>query len=854
MKRSIIVIVLMSCLFYIASAQDNPIANPNAIVTSNNVRFTILTPELVRMEWSSNGVFVDNASLIFINRNLPVSKFTVKNSGKNIIIKTDKLEITYIKNSGKFSPDNLSIKLISSGKPIVWRMGMKDTLNLKGTFRTLDGVKGGNLKNLEDGILSRSGWAVIDDSKGYLFDGNKDWNWVTNRTSYDNQDLYFFGYGNNYKKALYDYTQVAGKIPIPPLFAFGYWYSRYWTYSDKEMRELIESFKQFDIPLDVMVIDMDWHETYGNLQYRDELNQMAGWTGYTWNRNLFPNPQKFLKWTDEQNLKTSLNLHPASGVPSNEEKYEAFCKEYGWDYTKKRFVPFRITDKKWVNAYFKTILNPIANDGVDFWWLDWQQYKYDSTFTNLTNTWWLNYVFFTQMEKFTNKRPLLYHRWGGLGNHRYQIGFSGDAMIDWSSLAFQVPFTSTASNVGYGYWSHDIGGHQYEDHARPTDPEIYTRWIQFGAFSPILRTHATKGAIERRIYKYPDHFEVMREAIINRYRFVPYIYTAARKAYESGISIVRPMYYDYPNDELSYSLIHQYMFGDDIIVAPIIEPMDSISKLSNCSFWLPVSDSWYEYSTGTLLEGGNIYERKYAINEYPVFIKSGSIIPMFSDRVRRLDSYSDTIALTFIPGKNTSTSYYEDDGNSNSYKDNHFATTSISKTLITNDSMKIIIEPRKGEYNGMKSTRYFELHFLNTLPIKFITINGGKANWKYCGEKLENIIITGKQVADSKIEIIVSFQPDTKGLLKNKVALFSRLPWICNEIRMETAKRWPGIVPNEIFKIEQIPTMINYDPSRTAELLQYINDNYKTFIQSILDLKYADPEKSKKIAKHLPDI
>ncbi|MHC1705122.1 MAG: TIM-barrel domain-containing protein [Tenuifilaceae bacterium] len=867
MKKTKLTILLSICLFNMsilfAQNEVSPIAKKDAQVISGNTRFTILTPELIRMEWSENGSFVDDASLIFINRNLPVPKFKVENRGKNIIIKTEKLEISYLKNSGKFTSENLSIKLIVEKKPTIWKPGIIDSLNLKGTFRTLDGVKGGDLKKLEDGILSRSGWALIDDSKGYLFDGDPNWNWVKNRSNNDTQDWYFFGYGNNYKKALYDYTQVAGKIPMPPLFAFGYWYSRYWTYSDKEMRELIESFKRFDIPLDVMVIDMDWHETYGNLQGRDQLNQLAGWTGYTWNKNLFPDPEKFLKWTDKQNIKTSLNLHPASGVASNEEKYDSFCKEYGWDSSTKKFVPFRITDKKWVNAYFNTILDPISNDGVDFWWLDWQQYKFDSRFTNLTNTWWLNYVFYTRMEKFSNKRPLLYHRWGGMGNHRYQIGFSGDAMIDWSSLAFQVPFTSTASNVGYGYWSHDIGGHQYEDHAKETTPEIYTRWIQFGAFSPILRTHATKGAIERRIYMYPNHFNIMRDAIVNRYRFVPYIYSAARKAYDTGISIVRPMYYDYPDQEQAYKSPQQYMFGEDILVSPIILPLDSITNLSSSTFWLPSGNSWYELNTGITLDGGKTYTRYYALNEYPIFVKSGTIIPMFSDKVRRLDSYSDTIVLKFIPGKSSTTSFYEDNGNSNDYQKNQFATTIIDKTYYSDDSIKIVIHSRKGTYTGIKSKRFFELHFPSTLPIKNAFINNQKitfsdivsyGSWTYNGQNLENIISTGEQSTDSDIEIIVTFQSDSKGLLKNKLALFSRLPFVCNAIRMETAKRWPGVIPNEIFKMEQIPTMITYDPNRTNELLNYIDENYKQFIRSILELKYADPERSKKIIQHLPDI
>ena len=127
----------------------------------------------------------------------------------------------------------------------------------------------------------------------------------------------------------------------------------------------------------------------------------------------------------------------------------------------------------------------------------------------VNNTWWLNYLHFTDQQR-EGKRPLLFHRWGGLGNHRYQIGFSGDTVSVWDSLAFQPWFTATAANVGYAYWSHDIGGHM----PGAVDPELYTRWVQFGAFSPILRTHTTKNPdAERRIWAYPEPYSsVMRSA------------------------------------------------------------------------------------------------------------------------------------------------------------------------------------------------------------------------------------------------------------------------------------------------------------------------------------------------------
>ena len=248
--------------------------------------------------------------------------------------------------------------------------------------------------------------------------------WAKERPANEGQDWYFMAYGHDYKQALKDYTLFAGKMPLPPRYAFGYWWSRYWLYSDKEFRNLIDNFHTYQIPLDVLVVDMDWHYTEKG---------KGGWTGWTWNRDLFPNPQGFLKYLKQNNVKVTLNLHPADGVAAYEEKYPEMAKDMGVDPATKQTIPWINSDKKFMKNMFKNILAPMEKDGVDFWWLDWQQGMFDSKMKNLSNTWWINYAFFSDMEQRRETRPMLYHRWGGLGNHRYQVGFSGDAVISWKS-------------------------------------------------------------------------------------------------------------------------------------------------------------------------------------------------------------------------------------------------------------------------------------------------------------------------------------------------------------------------------------------------------------------------------------
>ncbi len=320
----------------------------------------------------------------------------------------------------------------------------------------------------------------------------------------------------------------------------------------------------------MVVIDMDWHYAYNrehNTKVKDIMDISKGWTGYTWNKKYFPEPVKFFNWMDEHKIKNALNLHPQSGILTDEESYQRMVRAMGFD-TSKNFlynsymakiagwdttnlgknITWDITNKNFAKAYFRETLRPIEKQGADFWWLDWQHYK-ETPIPGLTQLWWINYCFYTDMEKNSPKRPLLFHRWGGLGNHRYQIGFSGDAYSTWYGLNYQKYFTSTASNVCYGYWSHDIGGHVKTEQSTP---ELYTRWIQFGVFSPIIRTHSS-GDFERRIWKYPiENYNAMHEAMLLRYALLPYIYTAANKAYRTGVSICRPMYYKHPENKEAY--------------------------------------------------------------------------------------------------------------------------------------------------------------------------------------------------------------------------------------------------------------------------------------------------------------
>lgn len=570
-----LVALLMLATAKTSASDNNPVANPEAVVICGKARFTVLTPEMIRIEYSAKGIFEDQATFTVTNRRLKVPRFRKREDNTYLYIVTDKVRLKYRKSTNPVttpaSPENLTITIDNNGCESVWYPGKSDSLNLKGTCRTLDGSNGDNKRaEMENGLISRSGWAVIDDSwaairsdggRSYALRPNADmeFDWWAERSDTDALDIYYLGYGNDYKKAISDYTKIAGKIPLPPDYVFGYWYSKYSAYSADDYRRIMSEIKDNKIPADVMILDMDWHWNVGNGQSGDK----GGWTGWSWNTNLIPNPKGLLRDIHDNNFKIALNLHPADGINKNESPvyFAAMNSELNGKYLndKKDNISWSIDYTDFTKSFFKNIIRNHESEGVDFWWIDWQQHLTSNNTYGLSETFWCNHVFFNDMaRKRTDRRPVIFHRWGGLGSHRYQIGFSGDALINFQTLGFQPYFTATASNVGYGYWGHDLGGHAFTDESIVNDPELVLRWIQFGVFTPIFRTHATNDArIERRIWKF-DNFPTMLEAVRLRYSLFPYLYTMARKAYDTGISVCRPLYYEYPESEEAYVYENEY--------------------------------------------------------------------------------------------------------------------------------------------------------------------------------------------------------------------------------------------------------------------------------------------------------
>ena len=732
----------------------DPVASAQAVITSGSARFTVLTPEMIRIQYSADGRFEDRATFGVVNRRLPVPAFKQIQKDGILEIKTSALTLRYkvggVIDASQRSPEVLNIKMKLNGRDILWYPGKDDAMNLKGTTRTLDGSMGDNKREqLENGLLSRAGWAVIDESPlmkrgdgstSFVLDNKQRGggiDWWSEPVDKQATDWYFMGYGHQYKKALADYTRVGGRMPMPPLYILGYWYSKYQRYTQQDFMDIATEIQENNIPIDVMIFDMDWHT--------------KGWTGWTWDKTIIPEPEKLIGFMHQRHLKVGLNLHPADGVNNDQEFYTDMIRDLRLPDTT-RNIPWQLEDSTFYKVMFSDILRRREAQGVDFWWLDWQQNLTNPRIAGLGETFWCNHVFYNDMRlNRTDRRPVIFHRWGGLGSHRYPIGFSGDAYTTFGTLAFQPYFTATASNVCFGYWGHDLGGHiQFDDN----DPELYLRWMQYGVFTPIFRTHATnREGIERRIWKYPN-FSSLLKTVNLRYRLMPYIYNAAREAYDTGVSICRPLYYDQPEESKAYSTEDEYMFGNDILVAPVVErSKDGISTTRKV--WLP-KGTWYNVQRDKLQEGGTTFSDNYGMEEIPYFYKAGAIIPCFS-HVMNLETCPDTLILEAVPGDGGKLSYYEDAGNDNTYQQGEFTRTLIEQKQLPK-GVELIINARTGQFKGMPSVRHYRVEFLAMGKPSAVELDGKTLNteaWHYDEAARKLTVVIAGASPDTKYSLVV---------------------------------------------------------------------------------------------------
>ncbi len=596
-----------------------------------------------------------------------------------------------------------------------------------------------SLPEMHPGILDRQGYRLLDDSQSAVWTSD---GWVAPRTANgDVQDGYLFVYGHDYKRATHDLERLTGASPLLPESTFGVWYSDYKAYTTSDYENtLIPAFRANGVPLDTLSVDTDWKSP----------NQ---WDGWEWNPALFPDPQGFLNWAKGQGIHVTLNIH--ASIADNDPQLAATQALAGTPLADSTCYSTPAACKVWdwssiaqAESYF-ALHQPYENEGVSFWWLDWCCDASTASNPGVTPDDWINHLYAQELMN-KGERGFVLSRIGSSyqnpdevypagpwSGHTSTLAFTGDTWGTWNTLNLQTQLAPDEASIDEPYVSDDIGSFLGPPPGTASDdPDLYARWVQLGAFQPILRLHSSDG--NRLPWQYSQPADSIAADFLRlREALVPYTYTLADDAVNTGAPITRPLYFDYPGASAAYSNSSEYLFGPNVLVAPVTTP----GTTSKVSVWFPPGQ-WTDWFTGATFTGPSQQTLNVPLDRMPVFVKAGGIVPEQAAMSHVGADPSAPTTLRVYPGAAGRFSLYQDAGTGNGYERGQ-----DSRTLITTwksgsawhrhgqgPSTNVLIGPSRGRYPGQASARSFLVQIERLSKPEAVLLNGRRlpmTSWSY---------------------------------------------------------------------------------------------------------------------------
>lgn len=667
------------------------LANPECVLQGEKYRFTILSESLIRIEYNKDGVFEDRPTELVWYRNFEKPEFTIKQDQKYLEIETKYFKLYYTKEADvrgtKMNPlANFRIELKNTER--TWYFGHPEIRNFGTSSEMLESRN--KKKVTKKGLFSGDGFVSIDDSRSKILSetGN-----LMERSNVE-IDTYVFLYLNDFATCLKDYYQITGYPALIPRFALGNWWSRNVTYNDQSLKKLITDFKENKIPLSVLLLNEDWHIN----TYQDKKTK----AGFTWNEENFKSPRAMVKYLHSNGIRIGLNISPEKGFYPYEEYYEKAkgYLEVGQD----GIIPFNVFDPKYIDVYLKLFIHPLENIDIDFFWFD-----YDTN-ASKEELWAMNHYQFYDMSRNYKNRPMLLTKNCGIAEHRYPVLYSGPTTVSWKTLEAIPLYNASAANMGVSFWSHDIGGF----HNGVEDNELYTRFVQLGVFSPILKFGSEKGKYYKRepwLWGIKT-YSIVRDYLQLRHRLIPYLYAESYKYHKQGTPLVQPIYYKNPEmyDDVLYR--NEYFLGSELFISPIVKPKDHVMNRVIHKFFIP-EGTWYDFVTGKKFPGGHNYVSFFRDEDYPVFSKSGAIIVLGDNPNPNDTTPPKDLEIHIFPGRNDTYYLYEDDGVSDLYRKDFYLLSSIDYNYLPNN-YTVIIRALEGKSGIVPERRNYKFRFRNT--------------------------------------------------------------------------------------------------------------------------------------------
>ena len=680
--------------------------NTDNVIKGNKYRITVLSDLLVRLEYSENGLFEDRPTELVMNRNFDKVKFEKKEDAKFISITTSYFTLTYQKEmpftGSKVTPDQyLRIDLNNTDK--YWYFGHPEVRNFKGSAYSLDGADG--KARYGKGLYSTDGFVSLDDSKTLIF--NEDGS--LGKRNDKRIDTYVFMYRRDFGACLRDYFKLTGHPPLIPRYALGVWWNRNTTYDTKDIEKLVYKFNKNRIPLSIIMLGDKWHRQNPKMK-----------SGLSFDETLFKKPKRMADFLHNKDIRLAVKVNPMEGIHPKEDYYIPFKNASGLDGD--GVLPFNVFNKNVLSAYFDYLIHPLMNYGVDFFWIDYENAN------DLTNLRALTHYHFDDFKQITNRRGITLARNALIAAHRYPIHYTGETIVSWKNLELMPQFNSTASNIGLSWISNDIGG--FTDGIE--DGELFSRFIQFGCFSPILRLSADEGRYYKRE---PWKWDITTQSVASQYMrlrhsLIPYLYSEAYRYSRTGLPLVQPLYYRYPEiyDEPLYRT--EYYFGTSLFVAPITTKRDRLMERTIQKIFLP-EGTWYDFTTGKRYTGGRRYTTFYKQEDYPVFAKSGTIIPLAILDEKNINDTTPpkNMEIQVFPGQSNTYELYEDDGISSLHEQGFYIVTNIDYTYQQNN-FTIIIRPVAGKSGIIPPHRAYRIRFRNTREPDEVKVHVGNEKVK----------------------------------------------------------------------------------------------------------------------------
>ncbi len=699
--------------------------DPKAILMGQKFRIQVLTERLIRFEYSESGKFIDSASARVIKRNFELPKFTIKEDEVFYYIETKYVTIKYQKNA-KFSEKSLSGTIQFSKKE--WFYTQKEVKNYGGTTISLDNVE--KMPSLEKGLFNPDFYLTFDDSNSVLLDENSN---VYKRDD-KSIDFYLFAYSNDFNEVLKDYFTLTGYPAFIPRYSLGTWWSRDIPYGDEHILPLINKFKNNMIPISIFLFDKDW-------SYKDE--KISKSSGFTFNPNLIKKPEKTIEALHQLNVKVGVKVNPKDGIFPYEKNFEVASQYISVN--DKGYIDFNPFDARFMDLYFKIFIHPLENLGVDFFWND-----YD-VLNNRNSLFILNDYMKKDMER-DGKRSLILARNANFAPHRYPILYSGKNIISFEVLKYLPLFNITAANIGVSYWSHDVGGSV----GGIEDNELYIRSVQFGVFSPFLRFNTEYGTYYKRE---PWRWDVVTNNIVSYYlrlrsQLIPYLYTEIYHYHKDGIPLIRPLYYDYPNVYDNPNYINEYYFGSQLLISPIVKQSDPLIDRTIQKFFIP-EGVWYDFKTGKKFIGNKKYVSFYNIENYPVFVKAGGIIPTSGINDLMNTEPPKELEIHVFPGKSNTYKLYEDDGLTNQYNEGKYIITNIDYNYL-NDNYTLIISSLEGKSDLLFLKRDYKIRFRNTKQANNVKVYANDQEIPFTPYLMDNDFIIEVKDVPTSVQLTIN--------------------------------------------------------------------------------------------------